>query len=512
MRKFLFMLISILFICSPAFAENNPLKIIEVSEEISENLRCDFSFFPVRYYGNDALADCNSNVFENYLNPDFLDSDNIVYDETNNLYTVGVPFFLSASQVSNGYVTDEAQEYLVGLYNRFVLKNPEYFYLVTESFSFSRANVLNGYYYVIIPAIVCHDFPEFDGSAEAIEGLRTKYNRLLDEIDNACNALYFDQMTDLDKLLLAHDYVTDSNVYYTDSSGSHGDGYSYNAYGALVNKQCVCQGYATAYYALLKELGFNEDNIDFVLSVSGNTRHIWNIVRLDGKWYHVDATWDDPTYNNYDMYDLSKQRTSHKYFLTSTATRLALKNESVDMFMYGCDNSIIDSATDTTYESGYIFNSSLPEGGPIYGAFSYDNGRYVFETDYYVYSNSRGSLKFVFDSLKACDYALSQPYFLETIDNVEYYTSIDSLNDLNGRVYFKLFSGNSDANITKQKNFVLCFYDRDGRLLKNVSAKTSNTANLNTFSSANFPINTYSFKVFCLDDLTPLSNTIILTR
>ena len=22
--------------------------------------------------------------------------------------------------------------------------------------------------------------------------------------------------------------------------------------------------------------------------------HAWNLVELDGKWYHLDATWDDP--------------------------------------------------------------------------------------------------------------------------------------------------------------------------------------------------------------------------
>ena len=40
--------------------------------------------------------------------------------------------------------------------------------------------------------------------------------------------------------------------------------------------------------------------------------HIWNLVNLDGTWYHLDATWDDPVVKD------NKQYLIHNYFLIST--------------------------------------------------------------------------------------------------------------------------------------------------------------------------------------------------
>ena len=40
--------------------------------------------------------------------------------------------------------------------------------------------------------------------------------------------------------------------------------------------------------------------------------HIWNAIFLDGKWYHLDLTWDDPVTND------GKDYLEHNYFLIST--------------------------------------------------------------------------------------------------------------------------------------------------------------------------------------------------
>lgn len=67
---------------------------------------------------------------------------------------------------------------------------------------------------------------------------------------------------------------------------------SYTASGALLEETAVCAGYAKAYEALLTEAGIPCE------TVSGYGKggyHAWNIVQIDGDWYHVDTTWDDPT-------------------------------------------------------------------------------------------------------------------------------------------------------------------------------------------------------------------------
>lgn len=91
---------------------------------------------------------------------------------------------------------------------------------------------------------------------------------------------------------MIHNYLID-NVEY-ESSISKGN--IYNIYGALINKEAVCEGYAKAFKYLLDGL-----NIPCVIingkatNSQGKTEnHAWNGVQIDGKWYGVDVTWDDP--------------------------------------------------------------------------------------------------------------------------------------------------------------------------------------------------------------------------
>lgn len=96
--------------------------------------------------------------------------------------------------------------------------------------------------------------------------------------------------TDYDKIYAAHEYLR-SRVNYNDN-GSY---MVQTAYGALINKEAVCEGYAKAYKLLLNAMGIECD-------VVINAEHAWNVVKLEGKWYLVDVTNDDT--NNGLMYFL----------------------------------------------------------------------------------------------------------------------------------------------------------------------------------------------------------------
>ena len=91
---------------------------------------------------------------------------------------------------------------------------------------------------------------------------------------------------------MVHDYLVD-NIEY-DSTISRNN--IYDVYGALVNRVAVCEGYARAFKYILDEMG-----IPCVLVIGTGTnsqgeteRHAWNYVELEGNWYAVDCTWDDP--------------------------------------------------------------------------------------------------------------------------------------------------------------------------------------------------------------------------
>ena len=76
--------------------------------------------------------------------------------------------------------------------------------------------------------------------------------------------------------------------------GEVGGEFDFMAYGALINGKAVCQGYAEAYMMLCSLAGLQCYR---AAGMAGDWSHLWNIVKLDGKYYHVDVTWmdtDDP--------------------------------------------------------------------------------------------------------------------------------------------------------------------------------------------------------------------------
>lgn len=149
--------------------------------------------------------------------------------------------------------------------------------------------------------------------------------------------------SDEDKVLFAHDYIVLNNAY--DEDGLSGDvekvdETSFNAYGCLVLKKSVCQGMSDAFILLCRRAGINA----FYVS-SDEMCHAWNIVELNGSYYHLDITWDDSNeLGNYNFTNINGA-CSHKYFLKSDSQfkRLSHKNWESE---YTAEDS-------TTYSNAY---------------------------------------------------------------------------------------------------------------------------------------------------------------
>ena len=91
---------------------------------------------------------------------------------------------------------------------------------------------------------------------------------------------------------LIHDYLVNSIDY----DQTYNDIGTYDIYGALVKRKCVCDGYARAFKYLANSAGIECELIQgTATNSSGQTEnHAWNAVLLDNKWYYIDVTWDDP--------------------------------------------------------------------------------------------------------------------------------------------------------------------------------------------------------------------------
>ena len=94
------------------------------------------------------------------------------------------------------------------------------------------------------------------------------------------------------KVKQVHDYLIDNIVYDSESDLS----LSHGIYGALVNNLAVCDGYAKSFKYILDNIGISCVEVCGVAQNSnGETEnHAWNDVLIDGNWYAVDVTWDDP--------------------------------------------------------------------------------------------------------------------------------------------------------------------------------------------------------------------------
>ena len=88
-------------------------------------------------------------------------------------------------------------------------------------------------------------------------------------------------MTEREKALFLHDYLC---LQFTYDESLESD----NMYSFLKSGKGTCQGYALTYMAALQGAG-----LECGFAASDSMSHIWNTVRVEGEWYHVDVTWDD---------------------------------------------------------------------------------------------------------------------------------------------------------------------------------------------------------------------------
>ncbi len=90
-----------------------------------------------------------------------------------------------------------------------------------------------------------------------------------------------EDMSDYDKLKYLHDYIITNSVY---------DNYSNSIYSVLIDGKGNCEGNAKAFSFLCNLIGIEN------IVIPGKTvvPHLWNMVKVDGEWYHIDVTWDQP--------------------------------------------------------------------------------------------------------------------------------------------------------------------------------------------------------------------------
>ena len=188
------------------------------------------------------------------------------------------------------------------IFNSYRSDHPEHFWLnpVTLPFGTLYAD----------GAIESFIAPKYFFTKEQMSAETEKINAAADELLKGITP----SMPEFEREMLLHDRLAKSITYDLNEK------YAHTAYGALVNGRAVCDGYTQALQYLLQRVGIQS----FMVTGAGNGNgHAWNIVRIDGKYYNVDLTWDDQESDTFHAYfNLTDERIKEDHTFDTTVYRI----------------------------------------------------------------------------------------------------------------------------------------------------------------------------------------------
>ncbi|NLK39260.1 MAG: hypothetical protein GX303_03285, partial [Clostridiales bacterium] len=229
------------------------------------------------------------------------------------------------------------------LYFQVILENPELFYVVTAAeYTYNTNN------------IVVDIIPQYSMSGSDLATAKQTYASELYKIVAGVP----EGLTDLEKVLYINSYFSVNFSYDTRQENT-----IYDAYGLFTQKVGVCQAYSAAFIAVMQELSIP---VSYAVTVddppAGGDGHMWNLVKINDHWYHIDLTWNDPVS---DM----PGRSVYYYFLLSDIAMGEFHSEWISS--YEC--------TDTTYDNYFWRNVKAP--------FIYSEGSwyYINNDDFKIY-------------------------------------------------------------------------------------------------------------------------------
>ncbi|WP_339261046.1 transglutaminase domain-containing protein [Lysinibacillus sp. FSL K6-3209] len=162
--------------------------------------------------------------------------------------------------------------------------------------------------------------------------------------------------TDVEKIKAVNDYIV-ANTAYTEQTKSS----PHSAYTVLAEHGGVCQGYALLAHSMLQKLGFETK---YIVGYVGQEGHAWNLVKLDGQWYHLDTTWNDPVPDR-------KGAIRYQYFLVDDRTMARDHTWIADDY---------PKATSTAYSYYQDIDFPAQVGNQLfYSSISDDNRLYVLD-------------------------------------------------------------------------------------------------------------------------------------
>ena len=266
-------------------------------------------------------------------------------------------------------ITTDMKDQLRDVYRSYINISPDY-YFVSGGFSYS-------YLYT---GIIDEFIIDYSVSDNERNEMITKYSDAISEFKKGVNSSW----SDFEKIVYINDYLATLCEYDKKLTNPN----CYNAYGVLVDHIAVCNGYSLAFNSLADKLG-----IKSYLVTSSTLNHAWNLVELNGNYYMLDVTWNDPTADRIG-------RARHYYLLKSYSWFNSTEGKHVASDYVIIDGISADLADDTKYDdyiwkevdtpfqyiNGYWYGS---DGGNNISKYSCDGTDWIKEDDVISLSKNR---------------------------------------------------------------------------------------------------------------------------
>ncbi len=165
-----------------------------------------------------------------------------------------------------------------------------------------------------------------------------------------------DNWSNVEKALFLHDWLV-THVQYDKTYSKR------SAYDAIVEGSAVCQGYALAYKYLMNMSGIETDVV-----MSDAENHMWNLVAINGSYYHVDCTADDPTDGGGHFYEMYAE---HTYFMKSQNSIAGTVQHNSTDWLNGASEPVYGVYADNTQFDSFFWNSTLTPIPYVGGAWVY---------------------------------------------------------------------------------------------------------------------------------------------